>query len=173
LKIRLSGESFVAQTKLPDEIDIEYCNTVAVDIYVEDATKLAGVESAFLEISSSGECDKNELQWEFAGQWKESAESDEWMTIYLDIPAANNSGIDLTEVNFVRFYLFYGKDATGMQIYIDNIRACHTDGEDFSDMELDAYQKDNPDVDVKIAGQDAPDPEEWAAAITPTWGIKK
>lgn len=174
LSVKLSGESFVAQTTLKEEVDITGCDTIAVDVYVSDQSKLAGVTAVYLEITSSGVCDKEEFQWEFLSQLKNSDAEDGWTTVYLDTSIANRTGtIDETAVNYLRFYTFQGGAASGLVLKLDNIRACYTGGEDYSDMQLHAYQGDNADAQILISGQSAPDLSKRDEGITKTAGFKK
>jgi hypothetical protein len=174
LSTRLSGDSFVAECKLRNEIDISDNDTVAIDLYISDVEKVAGISSMFFELSSAGKCDEDELQWEFVGQLRSDQLEDGWNTVYLDIGVASVLGtFDDMAVNYLRFYTFYSGAASGLTIKLDNIRACNTGGEDFSDMELDAYQGDNGDVDVIIQGQAAPDLSRRDEGITRPSGIKK
>ncbi len=68
-----------------------------------------------IEISSSGTCDKNELNWSFEQNITKSG----WNDVYLPISGAGTTGgaIDLTKVNYFRIYALNG-NAT---YYIDNI----------------------------------------------------
>jgi hypothetical protein len=174
LSIKLSGDSLVADCKLGYEVDLSDCDTVAIDLYISDLDKIAGMNNIFFEISSSGTCDAEELQWEFMGQLRDDAFEEGWNTVYLDMGTASILGeFDKSAVNYLRFYTFYTKDAAGMTLKLDNIRGCYTGGEDFSDMDLDAYQGDNPDAEVIISGQSAPDLTKRDEGITKTAGFKK
>ena len=175
VSVKLSGDSFVASYNLKDTVDITGCDTVAFDIYIDDVeTFREGVREVYFEISSSGTCDKDELQWSVGSSIKEMNLEDGWNTVYMDIGVASVANVfDETAVNYLRFYTFHGGVATGLVIKLDNIRACVTGGEDFSDMKLDAYQRDNSDVDIIIEGQPVPDLDNRDADITKTVGFKK
>lgn len=174
LSAKFSGDSLVAECKLRDEVDISDHDTVAFDLYISDLEKVSGISNMFFELSSAGKCDEDELQWEFVGQLRSDQLEEGWNTIYLDIGVASVAGtFDEMAVNYLRFYTFYTAAASGLTIKLDNIRACTTGGEDFSDMELDAYQGDNGDVDVIIQGQATPDLSRRDEGITRPSGIKK
>ncbi|MBQ7337403.1 MAG: hypothetical protein IJW40_03005 [Clostridia bacterium] len=174
LSVTLNGDSFVAENILRDEVDITDCDTVAIDMYISDVDKLAGINTIYFEVSSAGKCDEDELQWEFSGQLRDTKIEDGWNTVYLDLGTATQANeFDQTAVNYIRFYTFFGSEASGLTLKLDNIRACYTGGEDFSDMELDAYQGDNPDKDIVIAGQQVPDPTNRDQEMTKTAGFKK
>ena len=175
VSVKLSGDSFVASYNLKDTVDITGCDTVAFDMYIDDVEAFReGVRDVFFELSSSGTCDKDELQWSVGSSIKEMNLEDGWNTVYMDIGVATEANdFDETEVNYLRFYTFHGGVATGLVIKLDNIRACVTGGEDFSDMKLDAYQRDNSDVDIIIEGQPVPDLDNRDADITKTVGFKK
>ncbi len=174
LSVTLRGESFVADHKLRSTVDISGCDTIALDLYISDVDQLAGINSMFFEISSSGTCDEEELQWEYAGSLRANAVEDGWNTVYLDIPTASVVAVfDETAVNYLRFYTFHSAAANGLVLKLDNIRACYTGGEDFSDMELDAYQGNNPNAEVVIAGQSVPNPDQRDEGITKVAGYKK
>ena len=174
VSVKLSGEAFVAGYTFPRGVDITGCDTIAIDIYVSDLDKVAALSNVFFEISSSGTCDKDELQWEFAAQLKDANFEEGWNTVYLDLGVATEANnLDETAINFIRFYTFHSAAANGLVIKLDNVRACVTGGEDFSDMELKAYQGDNSDADVIIQGQSAPDLTKRDEGITKVAGMKK
>ena len=174
ISTKLSGESMVSSYTWKDTVDISGTDTIAIDLYVSDLDKVQALANVFFEISSSGTCDKDELQWEFAGLLKDDRLEEGWNTVYLDIGVATQANqFDETAVNFIRFYTFHTTDANGLVIKLDNIRACVTGGEDYSDMELKAYQGDNSDADIIIQGQSAPDLAKRDEGITKVAGMKK
>ena len=175
LSVKLGGDSFVASHNLRDTVDITGCDTVAFDLYIDDVEALiAGVREMYFEISSAGVCDQEELQWAVIATLKDMDLEEGWNTVYLDIGTASLSGeIDVTAIDYFRFYTFQNSEASGLVLKLDNIRACYTGGEDFSDMELDAYQRDNSDVDIIIQGQGEPDLDKRDEGITKTAGFKK
>jgi hypothetical protein len=68
-------------------------------LYLSDASKLEGGQ---IEISSSGESDKNEYNWAF----DKNSVSTGWNLMQLKISDANQSGggADLSGINFFRIY---------------------------------------------------------------------
>ncbi len=174
MSVTLSGEHFVAEKKLSDEFDITDCDSIAIDLYVSDLDKIAGVTTIFFEISSSGQCDKEEFQWEFASLLRDDRLEEGWNTVYLDIGSASQADIcDKEAINYMRFYTFQTAQASGLTLKLDNIRACYTGGDDYSDLSLDFYKGDNGDKDVVIQGQAAPDLTHRDDGITQAAGAKK
>ena len=175
LSTKLGGDSFVASHTLGDTVDITDCDTVAFDLYIDDVEALlAGVREMYFEISSAGVCDQEELQWSVISTLRDMNLEEGWCTVYMDIGTASKSGeIDVTDVDYIRFYTFQNSEASGLTLKLDNFRACYTGGEDFSDMKLDAYQRDNSDVDIIIQGQPVPDLDKRDEGITQTAGFKK
>ena len=175
LSTKLGGDSFVSGYTLKDTVDITDCDTVAFDLYISDTEQLIeNVREMYFEISSAGVCDQEELQWSVISTLRDMNLEDGWNTVYMDIGTASKSGeIDVTDVDYLRFYTFHSGAASGLTLKLDNFRACYTGGEDFSDMELDAYQRDNSDVDIIIQGQSEPDLDKRDEGITKTAGFKK
>lgn len=68
-----------------------------------------------IEISSSGGCDVNEMNWSF----DQAVTKQGWNDIYLAIPSGGSTGgsIDLTKVNYIRIYVQNGTS----DYYVDDI----------------------------------------------------
>lgn len=81
-------------------------------IYCEDINNVGGGQ---IEISSSGTCDSNELNWSFEQYVVKTG----WNELYLPISSAGTTGgaIDLSKVNYFRIYALNGNT----NYYIDNI----------------------------------------------------
>lgn len=170
----LSGTSFIAAKKLSGEFDISACDSIAFDLYVSDAEKAASLQGMYFEISSSGQYDVDEYQWDVSAMLRDDRLEEGWNTIYMDFGTSHKSGeCDLKAVNYIRFYTFLDAAAAGLTIKLDNIRACYTGGEDYSDLNMDFYNGDNGDKDVIIQGQPVPDLDNRDEGITKTEGFKK
>lgn len=79
------------------------------------------------EISSSGTFDKNELQWNIPL----SKVSEGWNEKYLMFTEAlKTDNIDLTAINFFRFYSPELDTSTSLDVILDDVYACKTAGED-------------------------------------------
>jgi hypothetical protein len=175
LNVKFNGGSFVNSHTFYEE-DVSETDALAMDIYVPDLAALDLINEFYVEVSSSGTCDVNELQWTVLPAIKENAVEDEWFTVYLLNGSATETSdpFDDTAVNFMRIYAFYNAGPiNNMNIYIDNIRMCFVGGEDFSELNLDAYQGDNSKVNVEISGQTAPDLSKRDESITVVQGLSK
>ena len=168
------GGSFVAEKKLSEEYDVSECDTIAFDLYISDVDQAKAINNILFEVSSSGKCDEGELQWDFIGQLRDDRLEEGWNTIYLDFGSATNTEFDKAALNYFRIYsTSYEKDAVGLDIKVDNIRACYTGGDDYSDLSMDFYKGNNDDKDVIIQGQPAPDLDKRDEGITKVDGFKK
>lgn len=168
------GGSFVAEKILGDEYDISDCDTIAFDMYISDVDQALAINNFLFEVSSAKKCDEQELQWDFIAQLRDDRLEEGWNTIYLDIGSATNTSFDPTAANYIRIYTTsYGNEAKGLVIKIDNVRACYTGGDDYSDLNLDFYKGENGDKDIIIQGQPEPDLSKRDEGITQSAGDMK
>lgn len=173
LRLPLTGGSFAHSTTFRS-VDVSKTDAIALDVYVEDADMMAHFTELYVEVSSAGTCDQEELQWNALHAIREALqkEGEGWVTIYMLNGSATNTEIDLTDVDYLRIYAFYdGNALNGKSLLVDNIRMCYIGGEDFSDLNLDAYANENPDAEVEIDGQTEPDLENRDEAITLSQGV--
>lgn len=170
LAVRFTGTSFVSEHRFLEE-DVSETDVLAMDVYIPDLSVLDTISNFFTEVSSSGTCDVAELQWDILPTLKEEAVEEEWFTIYMLTGSASKTkeAFDDTAVNYFRIYAFY--TAGNHTIYVDNIRMCYVGGEDFSELNLDAYAGENPTVDIQIKDLATPDLSKRDEGITVTQGL--
>ena len=174
LTVTLNATSFAAGKTLDKAVNISECDSIAFDLYVSDVEKAASLQGMYFEISSSGQYDVDEYQWDVSAMLRDDRLEEGWNTIYMDFGTSHKSGeCDLKAINYFRFYTFQNAASAGLTIKLDNIRACYTGGEDYSDLNMDFYNGDNGDKDVIIQGQPVPDLDNRDEGITKTEGLKK
>ncbi len=113
------------QSKLKEAVDIsEYADgKLHLWLYVGDKSSLTS-SSLHIEISSSGQADNNELQWNVS---LSSLNGNSWNELNLELSEGIKNGtIDLSAVNFVRMY--FDADET-VDFIVDDIRAISADPE--------------------------------------------
>ena len=157
LNVKMNGSSFVSEYRFAAE-DVSEADVLAIDCYIPDLAVLGYINEFYVEVSSASTCDVEELQWAILPSLKESGIEGEWFTVYLLVGSATNTSFDATNANYFRIYAFYNAGPiNNMSIYMDNIRMCYVGGEDFSELNLDAYQGDNSKVNITIKDQTQPD----------------
>ena len=113
------------QSKLKEAVDIsEYADgKLHLWLYVGDKSTLTS-SSLHIEISSSGQADNNELQWNVS---LSSLNGNSWNELNLELSEGIKNGtIDLSAVNFVRVY--FDANET-VDFIVDDIRAISADPE--------------------------------------------
>lgn len=116
------------------EVDISaYKNgSIHISMYVSNPEKMKN--AVWLELSSSGAPDKDEISWVIPRSVMKAG----WNEFYLSIPKAYSTGeIDLTKINYYRMYELQA--GFGVTIYYDNVYATNTPGT--------AYKPDIPAVE--------------------------
>ena len=155
-----SAFSFASADKFSPK-DATGCDTLVIDIYLSDLDILSGLTEMYIEITSSGVCDKQENAWPLHSVLRANSNlKPGWNTVYLYLTDSykTDGECDLSAINYVRiFSSFEGYALAGKTIKFSNIRMTYTGGYDYSDTNLDFYRGDNLDVDIVIAGQKAPD----------------
>lgn len=113
------------QSKLKEAVDIsEYADgKLHLWLYVGDKSSLTS-SSLHIEISSSGQADNNELQWNVS---LSSLNGNSWNELNLELSGGIKNGtIDLSAVNFVRVYFDVNET---VDFIVDDIRAISADPE--------------------------------------------
>lgn len=128
----------INEMKLPKAVDGTGYDTLEFDLYVSDPVLFdlfaqGGMDSN-LEISSSGECDHQEISWSLS-VIKVNNKGEEikagWNHIILPFDSGKKDEgtkedkkgpFDVSNVNFLRFYMVGEKKDTGITVKIDNIR---------------------------------------------------
>ncbi len=152
-------KDFVCQNTF-SAIDAEGTDTLAMEMYFSDPAMIEHFEQLYIEITSSGVCDKEENAWAAQMLLKPDKLEIGWNTVYfyLNDSAESAGKCDLSAINFIRIFGFFnGAALEGEILKIDNIRMIYTGGYDYSDLDMDFYRGDNLDVDIKIKGQSKPD----------------
>lgn len=112
----MSGQGFVARVKKAEAIDIADYDLITLWVYCADETAAASVSGTEMELSSSGQCDKNELTFHFPSL------SVGWNYLKFNIADAVHTGgdADLTKINFVGFVK---QGIPQVTVYFDDLRA--------------------------------------------------
>ncbi|MCQ2426073.1 MAG: glycoside hydrolase family 55 protein [Lachnospiraceae bacterium] len=128
-----SSANMMSVNVLSKKVDCSTCDTLAIDLWISDP-KTVKTGAFIVEMTSSGQCDVKEYEWEFQFGHYEPLHNG-WNTFYFLFDEAKCTGgdIDLRAVNFIRIFDFYDAALNGNEFRIDNIRACTTGG-----MDLDA-----------------------------------
>ena len=118
-KITLGGGKTV-QATFP-ETDMSQYERLELDLWVLDADDVAALGGASeIELTSSGGCDANELHWYPSNVL--TGLKDGWNHVVIDLASGGATGgeIDLTKVNYFRWY--WVETSGEVQAYLDNIR---------------------------------------------------
>lgn len=116
------------QLVLPTKIDASNIANPALffRFYVEDVTKLSLEQGGEIEISSSGKCDVEELNWAFPIVFKNNKLTlkNGWNTLVLPFSAATAIGgeIRLANINFFRMFEAPDAQYTGGTFKIDQLQ---------------------------------------------------
>ena len=108
----------VMSVKYPEPFNVaNYTNGyLHMWVWVSDASAL---DQGQIEITSGGDCDKNELNWSATAYIKKSG----WNELYLPLATAGKTGgtFNATAMNYLRIYIF-PKSGKTVDYYIDDIR---------------------------------------------------
>ncbi len=170
-----SGTNSFANQAQFSPIDASDADTLAIDIYLSDTAMMANISELYIEITSSGTCDKLENAWPVHNALKSGKIKAGWNTIYLYLNESyvTAGGCDLSAINYIRIFSFFeGNAIKGETIKFDNIRMIHTGGYDYSDLSMDFYRGDNTNVNIRISGQKEPDLANRHSNITMVVGDK-
>lgn len=171
-----ASQSSFANSASFKALDASDADTLAIDVYLSDPAMMAGISEMYIEITSSGTCDKQENAWPVHAALKSSKIQAGWNTIYLYLNESyeTDGGCDLSAINYIRIFSFFdGAAVSGETIKFDNIRMIYTGGYDYADLSLDFYRGDNTNINIYIEGQDEPDLENRHANITMAVGGKR
>ena len=133
------GKDSVNEMPLPEAVDAEGMDTLEFDLYLSDPVFMnmyaAGGMNSGLELTSSGYWDNQEISWTLAqikanNQGGEIVEGWNHIVLPLDSAAARESDgnrpgfegpFDITNVNFIRFFMVGEKSDPNIILKIDNI----------------------------------------------------
>ncbi len=114
------GTRFHMTLEKPVDISAAEGGKLQFYLYVGDNTLTDEQDNLIIEMTSSGQADRNELYWEL--QLNE-LEKNAWNKVELDLTKANvgsDEPLDYTGVNFFRFYFTSAQDVT---LILDDLRA--------------------------------------------------
>ena len=123
------GKGFVNECKFETPIDATGFDTFEFDWYISDIALLdkfqqGGMDSGF-EITSSGKCDAEETSWHIA-ELRDNNKGAEivngWNHIVLYLDEANQTGVNLANVNYIRIFMVNETEDTGITVKYDNLR---------------------------------------------------
>ena len=177
LRMNLSSAgSFVCEYSIRQPLDLSEADTLALDIYLPNPSVLSKFNSLYLELTSSGTCDHQEIAWVLATiPGTPDDEHPGWVTLYLYFEEGRftDGKPDYSAINYMRIFGFYDASLveSGDYFLVDNIRACTTGGQDYSGLGFDDYKLSNPDVNIRIPGQTRPELTERDEGITITSGL--
>ena len=127
-------------------------------IYVSDASVFPATSAGQLEITSGGTCDSQEINWTFDKLNLNTG----WNELNLKLSDGANSGIDLSAVNYIRFYHAAptGGDVT---VKLDDIRIYAPEvfdecdsadgwGSGLGDVTVDAVDKRDGEGSIAVTG---------------------
>ena len=143
-----------------DTIDATKMDTLEFWFYVSDLDALAAVTFAdtAMELTSSGTCDQEEINWRMSDILKQCTQ-DGWNAIRLPLhtPTGQQGKIDLSRVNYFRWYFVNAMNLPEqpITIKIDNIR--------LTDYEAQEREKVRPTVEALVRKIEA------AVAAVPEW----
>ena len=134
------GAGQVNEMKLPEIVDGTDYDTLEFDLYVSDVRLFdlfgeVGKMDSNLEITSSGECDNQELA---------SAKEDE------GVKDGKSGPFDISNINFLRFYMVGESENTGITVKIDNFRLSDWDAITTAERQEAAYREAAAKVVEKI-----------------------
>lgn len=121
------GEQTINRWTLATPVDGTGYDTLEFDMYVSDLAIFdAQLGSNQLEITSSGTCDEQEINWTVS-QIKEKNQGSDlvvgWNHIVLPLSSANpNAEFDISNVNFIGFYMTNPEIESAIAIQFDNFR---------------------------------------------------
>ncbi len=114
----------VAQVKLPEAIDATGMDQMEFDVYIADLEFLKGGIGGGFEITSSGTCDKEELEYlhtTIFGYIKNNNPKVGWNHVVLPLSDARKNGeINLGAINYIRIYMT-APNETPITIKFDNL----------------------------------------------------
>ncbi len=161
------GAGQVNEMKLPEVVDGTDYDTLEFDLYVSDVRLFdlfgeVGKMDSNLEITSSGECDNQELAWTLdsirfnnkGGELKAG-----WNHVILPLASAKeDEGVkdgksgpfDISNINFLRFYMVGESENTGITVKIDNFRLSDWDAITKAERQEAAYREAAAKVVEKI-----------------------
>lgn len=160
LEFRAGMKDFANQCSFTRPIDAEGMDTLAMELYLSDPEMLRHIQQLYIEITSSGTCDKEENAWPAQMLLNPDKLLPGWNTVYfyLNDSAETEGKCDLSAINYIRIFGFLdGAALEGEILKIDDIRMIYTGGYDYADLDMDFYRGDNLDVDITIKGQEKPD----------------
>jgi hypothetical protein len=143
-----------------DTVDATKMDTLEFWFYVSDLDALAAVTFAdtAMELTSSGTCDQEEINWRMSDILKQCTQ-DGWNAIRLPLhnPTGQQGKIDLSRVNYFRWYFVNAMNLPEqpITIKIDNIR--------LTDYEAQEREKVRPTVEALVRKIEA------AVAAVPEW----
>ena len=123
------GTGFVNECKFETPIDATGFDTFEFDWYISDIALLdkfqqGGMDSGF-EITSAGKCDAEETSWHIA-ELRDNNKGAEivngWNHIVLYLDEANQTGVNLANVNYIRIFMVNETEDTGITVKYDNLR---------------------------------------------------
>ncbi len=107
----------------PDPVDASKYDSLEFDLYIADGAQIEGLktDNSFLELTSSGSCDHQEIAWNISKILGDDAKEG-WnhVTLYFAEAEVTDGEIDLSAVNYMRF--FNVSNAHTTEGFIDNIR---------------------------------------------------
>lgn len=160
LEFHAGMKDFANQCSFTRPIDAEGMDTLAMELYLSDPEMLRHIQQLYIEITSSGTCDKEENAWPAQMLLNPNKLQPGWNTVYfyLNDSAETQGKCDLSAINYIRIFGFLdGAALEGEILKIDDIRMIYTGGYDYADLDMDFYRGDNLDVDITIKGQEKPD----------------
>ncbi len=121
------GEQTINRFTLATPVDGTGYDTLEFDMYVSDLAIFdAQLGSNQLEITSSGKADEQEINWTVAQIKAKNQGSDlvvGWNHIVLPLSSANpNAAFDISNINFIGFYMVSPEIESSIAIQFDNFR---------------------------------------------------
>ena len=123
------GNGFVCETVFETPVDGTGFDTFEFDWYISDIALLdkfqqGGMDSGF-EITSAGKCDAEETSWHIA-ELRDNNKGAEivngWNHIVLYLDEANQTGVNLANINYIRIFMVNESEDTGITVKYDNLR---------------------------------------------------
>ena len=106
----------------PEAVNGSKYDSLEFDLYIADGSKIEGLktDNSFLELTSSGTCDSNEIAWKIDKILADAKEGWNHITLFFADAESTGGDIDLSAINFMRFFDVTKENNT--DAVIDNIR---------------------------------------------------
>ncbi len=161
------GGNMVSQKVYEIPFDASGALYVEMDVYVSDLGALRSPDSRYgmhFEISSSGECDHREYEWDLADYILQKG----WNHIKLPIGEGvktTDGAPDMSAINFLRFHMLELKQTPGdaWVFKVDNI--CFSFPVTVSETPVEPGDPENPDTSTEPGASDGTEPVDDAAAL--------